>query len=337
MKTSANQTKLMPIGLFDQPVPNNGIPGTFVAADINPPAGKPVPSYILDGVVIGGGLSISPVGLFVEGTSGNDKLYGSSKDDTLIGGDGHDRLFGRDGNDTLIGGNGNDWLDGGDGADVIDGGIGFDTVSFESASSGITIDLSTGFSNDGDTYGSIERWIGSSHMDILTGGASHDIFEGGGGDDWLHGEGGHDTISGGAGDDFISGGDGHDILIGGAGHDELRGDAFGIGADTFVFTRGSGLDEINDFQQGHDHIDVSAYGHGPAAFGADGALATGWFDEDGKLHDVRGLSEGDRFFYDIHTGILWECEYDLSILELTEAIVEVDQSIGRLHADDLIV
>jgi Ca2+-binding RTX toxin-like protein len=70
---------------------------------------------------------------------------------------------------------------------------------------------------------------------------------------------------------------GNDILISGTGSDHMWGDAQFIngvaasvaaatggvvtGADTFVFSPGSGKDDINDFRQSdHDRIDVSAYG-----------------------------------------------------------------------------
>jgi Ca2+-binding RTX toxin-like protein len=360
-KTQANQAKLMPTELIDESATESAFATGLLAVDLNTATGKPVPTDILAGVVFDGGIFTTPVGLYVEGTAGNDTLYGSSKADTLVGGEGNDRLFGREGNDTLIGGNGNDWLDGGAGADAIDGGSGFDTVSFESATSGVSIDLQTAYISDGDRFNSIERWVGSSHMDILMGGNGHDDFEGGAGDDLLFGRRGNDVLSGGAGNDTLHGGHESDVLIGGAGHDILVGDpGFGGGdpaqafADRFVFTKGSGLDKIFDFQQGLDKIDVGAYGHDLEAFGPDGVLASGWFDENGNLHDVVGLDKdydrhlrnSDKFFYDTSTGILWECEYffgnlpwpddDMSILKLLEPIAQIDPSI-RLRAEDLIV
>ncbi|MFC7538960.1 hypothetical protein ACFQU2_05125 [Siccirubricoccus deserti] len=51
---------------------------------------------------------------------------------------------------------------------------------------------------------------------------------------------------GGAGDDTISGGTGNDRLRGGKGDDILQG---GSGADTFIFCRADGHDQIDDFQQ----------------------------------------------------------------------------------------
>ena len=64
----------------------------------------------------------------------------------------------------------------------------------------------------------------------------------------LMGGAGPDTINGGAGDDWI-----HD----GAGSDFLTGDA---GADVFIMARDGAADQILDFTDGQDRIDVSDWG-----------------------------------------------------------------------------
>ncbi|WP_222440596.1 calcium-binding protein [Siccirubricoccus deserti] len=70
--------------------------------------------------------------------------------------------------------------------------------------------------------------------------------------DILMGTGGNDAMIGGAGDDTISGGTGNDRLRGGKGDDILQG---GSGADTFIFCRADGHDQIDDFQQGVDRLE----------------------------------------------------------------------------------
>ena len=54
----------------------------------------------------------------------------------------------------------------------------------------------------------------------------------------------------------MSGGTGNDALTGGAGNDFLIG---GEGADDFVFTQGSGFDQIADFDTSADTVNVSDF------------------------------------------------------------------------------
>jgi Ca2+-binding RTX toxin-like protein len=295
------------------------------------------PGHDFDGIT-----APKPVGYFVEGTAGSDTLYGSALNDDMFGGFGNDTLYGRDGNDRLYGEEGNDTLEGGFGADILDGGAGQDTVSYRQSSHNVTVDLryNQGFLGDaeGDVYVSIENVIGSNGHDRIFGNA------------------GANVLNGGAGNDQIVGGAGQDTIIGGAGQDILTGDEAGIvDADLFVFTRGSGLDTITDFQQGVDKIDLRAFGLGADAFGK-GGLAWGTFNkETGELTSARALDEGDRLFFDMDTGILWECEYtfvelggwnepgtlgqdDFQLLKLLNPIAQIDPHVaGRLTADDIFV
>ncbi|WP_201861699.1 calcium-binding protein [Microvirga soli] len=83
---------------------------------------------------------------------------------------------------TLRGNKFGNTLDGGAGADTLDGGDGFDFASYASAASGVTVNLATGASPDGDIFISIEGVIGSSHADIFTGNGSA-LLTARGGDD----------------------------------------------------------------------------------------------------------------------------------------------------------
>ena len=60
-----------------------------------------------------------------------------------------------------------------------------------------------------------------------------------------------------ADDDFLHGGRGNDVINGGAGRDVLAGNA---GHDTFVFAEGSQVDQIVDFENGRDKIDLRDFG-----------------------------------------------------------------------------
>ena len=173
--------------------------------------------------------------------------------DLLTSDDAPDVIEGGAGNDTLIGGDGNDTLIGGAGADVLNGGGGFDEASYETATSGIVLDLLTPGNSTGDAAGDtfidIERWVGSNFDDTMvagndpvwfwahdgadsvTGGAGADTLESGNGNDTVHGGAGNDQIYGRADDDMLYGDDGDDLLVGGGGKDSLMG---GAGNDTLI-------------------------------------------------------------------------------------------------------
>ena len=77
------------------------------------------------------------------GSASGDTLTGNASNNVLSGLGGNDTLSGGGGNDTLTGGSGVDTLDGGAGNDTLDGGDGIDTASYGSASSAVTVNLST--------------------------------------------------------------------------------------------------------------------------------------------------------------------------------------------------
>jgi serralysin len=184
----------------------------------------------------------------VNGEGGNDTLTGGSEGDNLLGGDDQDLLVGRDGDDSLDGGAGFDRIIGGNGNDSIDGGNNDDTLS------------------------------GNSGDDSIDGGFGRDIIVGQSGADLLIGGYGNDTLVGGEGNDILEGGNDNDVLRGGQGADELAGglglDFYtgGEGADTFLFrtTAHAGLgatrDQILDFEQGIDVINVASMSTGVFTF-----------------------------------------------------------------------
>ncbi|MEL6618957.1 MAG: M10 family metallopeptidase C-terminal domain-containing protein [Pseudomonadota bacterium] len=160
------------------------------------------------------------------------------------------RVFGQAGDDTfIIGGVVDAGILGGQGADSIDlsgatvnraikGGAGSDTVTGSDTGESI-------YGNGGD--------------DSLAGFGGDDRLFGGAGNDTLDGWGDNDRLDGGAGRDALLGGDGADRLIGGTGADTLTG---GAGADDFIFVTIADLasdrrlDQITDFEQGPDRIDL---------------------------------------------------------------------------------
>lgn len=65
----------------------------------------------------------------MNGRGGNDKIYAGGGNDTVLGGEGDDYLYGEDGNDLLQGESGDDFLIGGDGDDILTGGTGDDYLA----------------------------------------------------------------------------------------------------------------------------------------------------------------------------------------------------------------
>ncbi|MFL6972581.1 MAG: calcium-binding protein, partial [Xanthobacteraceae bacterium] len=231
------------------------------------------------GTVFAGGGDDRLIGLSGDdsftGGAGNDLLEGGAGNDTLVGdgeagATGNDLLFGNAGDDVLVGGSGDDSLWGGAGADRLDGGDGFDYAGYGDATAGVGIDLTA----DSST------WTGDAHGDTLISIEAYDltvfndVFRGADGDDKVVARAGDDQLFGGGGNDTLVGDEGNDILSGGVGADVLMG---GQGADIFKYTaveESSGavvngvlqIDDVTDFTQGEDKIDLSA-------IDANGALA----------------------------------------------------------------
>ncbi len=148
---------------------------------------------------------------WLEGSNYGDALYGNNSSSNVLHGlGGTDFLYGLGGSDSLYGDAGNDVLNGGTGGDYLDGGSGFDIATFDNA---VTVNLATGSHSgeaSGDTYVSIERFVGSGFNDTLIGNESANDFMGMAGADTLTGNGGDDTLEGGAGADRLDGGAGND-------------------------------------------------------------------------------------------------------------------------------
>ena len=145
----------------------------------------------------------------IDGGAGDDNITGSSGNDLIMGGDDNDTLYAQDGDDVVDGGDGNDLIIGGsgEGDDQYIGGEGNDTVSYESTTEGVVVNLEEGTATDAegvdyidnDTLSGIENVTGGSGSDVITGGDDANILIGGEGDDILTGGGGNDILDGGNG------------------------------------------------------------------------------------------------------------------------------------------
>jgi Ca2+-binding RTX toxin-like protein len=179
--------------------------------------------------ITGTGNSLANV---IIGNSGNNILAGLHGADVLNGGTGTDKADysvsasgvnvslatgrGKGGDaegDTYIsienatGSKFGDTIEGNSGNNVLAGGTGIDTVSYISATSGVTVRLDTAIAQNtlgagSDTLSGFENVTGSNHNDILTGSSSANVMIGLGGNDILNGGRGADSMFGGAGNDI---------------------------------------------------------------------------------------------------------------------------------------
>ena len=200
----------------------------------------------------------------IDGTNGDDTLYGTGAADTISALDG------------------NDFLKGFGGADHLDGGTGIDTAFYADSTVGVGVNLASGRgfggSAEGDTLVMIENLFGSDYNDTLAGNGLNNALTGLGGNDVLKGAGGSDRLTGGDGDDMLKGGGGADALNGGAGFDTASysdspvgvvvslitnsaayGDAQG---DTFAFIENLIGSNHADTLIGHDGVNVINGGSG---------------------------------------------------------------------------
>jgi len=194
--------------------------------------------------------------------SGNDTIFGNSLNNSLIGNAGNDSILGGGGADSIFGGDGNDTIGAATGS-LIDGGNGIDAISYENATSGFQITLSSSGINGTDSFGNtllnIEGAIsGSTFSDTIVGNDANNTFSGSAGNDSIQGAAGNDSVNGNAGEDFILGGQGNDTLFGGKDNDNINGNlgddvANGnLGDDTVQ--GGQGNDSVNG-GGGNDFLD----------------------------------------------------------------------------------
>ncbi|WP_108723972.1 malectin domain-containing carbohydrate-binding protein [Hyphococcus luteus] len=121
---------------------------------------------------------------FIQGTSGNDTLFGTYRSDFINGAEGDDNIYLLSGDDFGVGGAGADIITGDDDDDIVVGGDGAD------------------------------RLMGGNDDDRVIGGRGGDDVYGGSGNDLIVGDEGDDTLIGGYGDDIfkIARGEGRDTV-----------------------------------------------------------------------------------------------------------------------------
>ena len=215
--------------------------------------------------------------LWADAGGGNDSVTGTGKNDTLLGGVGHDTLDGAGGNDSLVGGDGGAYD-----ADKYVGGSGSDTVSYETRSTGLTIDLNTpggdGAAGENDAIGDdVETIRTGTGWDTITlkptaAGGGRAVYAGFG-NDVINGSSAGDTLDGGAGVDSLVGNGGNDIVhVRGSAGSVAKG---GDGNDQIFIWSAAGVkiegNGGNDFLNGGAGNDTMLGGSGnDQAFGGGG-------------------------------------------------------------------
>jgi Ca2+-binding RTX toxin-like protein len=119
--------------------------------------------------------------------------------------------------ENAVGGTGDDRIVGNGANNVLDGRAGIDTLSYETATAGVTVDLTSTTPQDTggagiDTLRNFENLTGSAFDDVLTGQSGATILSGGSGNDVLDGGAGADTMAGGAGNDTYFVDDAGDVV-----------------------------------------------------------------------------------------------------------------------------
>jgi Ca2+-binding RTX toxin-like protein len=146
---------------------------------------------------------------------GVHNVVGSRFGDVIQGGGGFNCLHGGAGDDTLLALSGDDCLYGGLGNDTLNGGPGRDVLDFQHVRNPMVVNLAAGFARgEGfDRVATVERVVGTSLADVMTGDAEANELEGGGGPDRLAGGPGADRLDGGVGRDRVDGGVGFDRCL----------------------------------------------------------------------------------------------------------------------------
>lgn len=236
------------------------------------------------------------------GGGGDDYLAGNALPNRLTGNAGSDWLWGGSAGDcsvdtdVLEGGGGDDrFLQGSsaDCGDALNGGAGADVADYGQRSGSLVITLE-GVANDGEASEGdnvktdVERVLGGSGDDVVTGSNNAEA---------LHGGPGNDVLSGGAGDDTLVGDSGDDVLNGDAGSDTFLESGVDAAYDSGSEQRGAGDDTLNGGTPAAGATDTADYGERSAALTitlcTDVTKPKGGSTAHAQCTDADGASEGD--------------------------------------------
>ncbi len=172
---------------------------------------------------------------FVDGGTGDDRIFGTQFADVIVPGPGRDRVMAAGGRDTVI-------LEPDGARDFLDGGADVNGLRFL-GSTPVTVDTLTGkagAAGEGDKVRSFRRVTGGSGNDTLFGSVVTEALYGGGGNDRVEGRGGGDLVVGDSPLSFVS----RNRLLGGPGDDLIDARSGGSAPPTSTVTCGDGSDRV---------------------------------------------------------------------------------------------
>jgi len=173
---------------------------------------------------------------FVDGGTGDDRIFGTPFNDVIAPGPGRDRVMAGGGPDEVV--------ISPDGArDVLMGEAGVNALRFSNAPTPVTVDTRTGkagAAGEGDKIRSFRRVTGGQGDDTLFGGDAGEALYGNGGNDRVDGRGGADLVVGDSPRAFGS----VNRLLGGPGDDLIDARSGELPLATSTITCGEGSDRV---------------------------------------------------------------------------------------------
>jgi Ca2+-binding RTX toxin-like protein len=230
---------------------------TQMAATLPPPASNPPPSGTSDPTLLAPTMigTDDPWGDYLPGTDGDDVISGLGGDDVI---DGHL------GDDVLLGGAGDDFMYGGEGNDIYAGGAGDDRYGVDDTGEVVIENADEGT----DTVkSSVSYTLGVNVENLTLAGIAA-----------ING-------TGNALDNLLIGNSENNTLDGGLGNDLLAGES---GNDTYLLSRGSGGDTIEEYDSTTANMDT-------AQFGSAISMDQLWFRQLGSNLEVSIIGTSDSF------------------------------------------
>jgi Ca2+-binding RTX toxin-like protein len=208
----------------------------------------------------------------IQGSTGNDTIYGGVTADRLLGGSEDDTIYFSI-EDA-----------------VVNGGVGTADRAINLYNDfGLTFDMGANAFEfyTGSAAGETIITTTATAIDVSAGGGS-DLVQGNIGNDTLRGDDGNDSLEGNAGLDSLISGNGNDRLLGGDANDNLTG---GAGFDNFAFNGAlGGNDTITDFTIGVDKIEILRSGFLSPAVWSAGALDPARFQASANPSPINGVA-----------------------------------------------